>query len=219
MARARESFWLLTMPLLVGGLLMPAAASAKSCSVPGADRVWLSGDIVVLRNANYVDRDVYFACWQPSGKVRRIGVARTGSSSASTLSGFVARGSWLAWGVAGRGAATQLRSFNVRSGAGGLVVRRASVALADRDGPLPVLDPPHYAVAGNGGLGWVVTATVGDRSLDAIYVCDGRGGSSRVDQAPAGTLDRLRAGRNTLRWRHGGRPRSVKLVGAPRPGG
>jgi hypothetical protein len=206
----------------------PAAGAAfashpRGCGRLAGETVYVSKTAVVRRDSNYEDKDVWRACWKPTGRVRRLAVVGLDERGQSTsfLGGFVQHGAWLGWArypTATSGGAT-LRTMNLRAGRRGQRVNGAYAGNGDPglpaiDGPLPNVDPPYYVVAANGNLAWLVQGRDGaGRPASAIYVADESGGSRRIALARGGSsIQRLGTRGTTLVWRSGGRRHEYSLA-------
>ncbi|MFL5843304.1 MAG: hypothetical protein ACJ762_01340 [Solirubrobacteraceae bacterium] len=203
-------------------VLAPASSAAGShCRGTADDAFYETATAVVEHDTNYEDRDVWRACWKPTGRVERLAVVRldrTGLAT-QTMWGFSQHGGWLAWGRYGTQdpARSALRSVNLRTGKMGQRVRGAfegngAARLPATGGPLPVLDPPYYALAANGNFGWLVQG----RHASAVYVPDGAGGSRRISiRAGSSSIRRLGTRGTQLVWTAGGREHVYSLSTAP----
>lgn len=206
-------------------LLIPSAApAARSCGRAGGVAVQESPsrEVVILRDQNSETRDLYLACWIPSGVTRRLATVKLDSHGrpTSTVGGFNFRGGWVCWAQVSNessGLAT-MRSRNVRSGkAGPVVATTADAPAGPRNGPVVQLDGPAsrlVALAPNGRFAWVVTGGVkapDGRPVDAVYVAAGHGDSRRVDYGSLGSIDAMGAVGYMAVWRRDGRRHSVSL--------
>lgn len=213
---------MLKLPILactvVCALLGASAVEAKPprCDRNGGDKTLSAGKVVVLVNRNFEDKDVWSACWRPTGALHRIATVHLDSHGrpSAVIDGFRANGAWLAWGQVAASASKSetLSSRNVRTGKVGHVVRgRQAGPISPTNGPLPNLDPPFYVLATNGNFGWIAKGRTEDgQDRDAVYVPDGEG-SRQVDVGPNGSITKLRVEHRRLRWENAGETRFAQL--------
>lgn len=222
MSHSRRACLPLALALLAWPSFGQAAGREAGCQRAVGERVLFSpsGDIVVFRNDNFDYKELWLACWRPTGEVRRIATVAVGEDGRPTRSvdGFNFRGGWVVWAeisTESSGAAL-MRSANIRTGAPGTVVKSTVSAAAGRtDGPVQDTEPPAsrlVAVAYSGRFAWVVTARSPEgRLVDAVYVADGEGGSVRADAGKPGSIRRFGSSGNRAVWTRAGRQRSVSL--------
>jgi hypothetical protein len=177
---------------------------------------------VILRDQNSDARDLYSACWAPSGVIRRLATVKLDARGRPTgvIGGFNFRGGWVCWGQVSNGTSGRatMKSRNVRSGKAGPVVATTADALAGpTDGPVVQLDGPAsrlVAIAPNGRFAWAVTGGVkapDGRPVDAVYVASRQGGSRRVDYGPLGSINAMGAMGYMAIWRRDGRRHAISL--------
>lgn len=211
---------------LATSCLLLALAAAPAPAASGCDRfedviqTSPSKRTVVVRNSNYNNKDVYLACWRPTGRTRVLGEERLDSRGRATsfLGGFNFRGAWISWGqdsFASEGT-DSMRSLNLRTGASGPAVDVPSESLAGPvNGPIYSLEWPFsnlVAITYSGRYAWVAKGRAPDgKEIDAVYATVGRGGSLRLDRAPIGAVRRIWIDDGTVFWRRGGTTRSAPL--------
>lgn len=215
------------VPAVVISCLLLALAAAPASAAPRCDRfedvlqTSPSQRTVVVRNSNYNNKDVYVACWRPTGRTRVLGEVRLDSrgNATSILGGFNFRGAWIGWGQDSHEAdgTDSIRSLNLRSGASGPAVDVPSESVAGQfDGPIYSLEWPFsnlVAMTYSGRYAWVAKgkASPDGRWIDAVYAADGEGGSRRLGTAPLGAVRRIWIQNRTVFWRRGGTTRSAPL--------
>lgn len=215
-------------------------AALGRCGSAAGTLIYHSGNVALFKNANFIAKVEYVACWTPTGKrdiLVTFPVSATSSSNPEyDFGGIKVSGSWVVWlvlvgpplGGLSETTAT-VRSIDVPSGRLGPVVSVMSALNTPTDGPAPANaigegdTLSDVVITSNGWYAWLSVAAAVPRGseTEALYVPDGKSGDVRIASSalhiskhPDSTrgITDLRAHGTTVTWRRNGTPHMLNLV-------